>query len=94
MPKTQIQFEITLTGGPDGQLRAAYIHLRRAKVARTDEVVEDTVLADYDAQDRLVGIEMLGPAKVKVLVKLVDEKHRAAFRRFVTENVPQKLMAA
>ena len=92
MAQQQTMFEISLTGGPDGRLRAAYVHVRKAKVARTKEVVEDTLLADYDSRGRLVGIEILGPVKIHVLVQLVDDKDRAAFRRFARENIPESLL--
>lgn len=85
-------FEISLTGGPDGRLRAAYIHLRKAKVARTKEIIPDTVLADYDARGALVGIEILGPVKIQVLAGLIDKEHRAAFRRFAKESIPESLL--
>ena len=85
-------FEISLTGGPDGRLRAAYIYLRKAKVARTKEIVGDTVLADYDARGGLVGIEILGPVKIQVLVQLIEKEHRAAFRRFAKESIPASLL--
>ena len=83
-----IQFEISLTGRPNGQLRAAYIRLRKAKVVRTKEVVQDTVMADYDSRDQLIGIEILGPVQIQVLTELVDSRDRSAFRRFAQDNIP------
>ena len=94
MAKVHMQFEISLTGGPDGELIAGYIHLHKAKAARTDVVVEDTVLADYDARGRLIGIEILGPCQIKVLAKLVDIPHRTAFRRFAKASLPAALRGA
>jgi uncharacterized protein YuzE len=92
MDQQQSMFQISLTGGPDGRLRAAYIHVRKAKVARTKEVVADTLLADYDSRDRLVGIEILGPVSIQVLTELVDDKDRAAFERFAEESIPESLL--
>ena len=88
----RILFEISLTGDSDGRLRAAYIHLRKTKVSRTREIVEDMVLADYDSQNRLVGIEILGPVKIQILARLIDKKDRSAFRRFAKENIPVSLL--
>lgn len=93
--RRQTIFEINLTGDPsDGRLRAAYIHVRKTKATRTKEVVKDTVLADYDYRGRLVGIEILGPCKIQVLLKLVSAEHRSAFRRFARESIPPSLLPA
>ena len=92
--QTGIQFEMSLTAGPNGRLRTAYIHLRKAKAARTKEIVEDTVLADYDSRGRLVGIEILGPVQIRVLASLVETPYRAAFRRFAKESIPAALCEA
>jgi len=92
MAQKKIHFQITLTGGDDGKLRAVYIYLRKATVARTKEIVKDTVVADYDSRGTLVGIEILGPAKIQVLAKLVDAEHRVEFRRFA-RNIPPKFLS-
>ena len=89
-----IQFEISLTAGPNGRLQAAYIHLRKAKAAKTKEIVKDTVLADYDSRGRLIGMEILGPVKIQVLAGLIEQPHRAAFRRFAKESIPPALSVA
>ena len=94
MRKAKIQFEISLTAGPDGRLVAGYIHLRKAKAARTKVIVEDTVLADYDSRGNLIGIEILGPVKIQILTRLVDSPNRVAFRRFATANLPPTLREA
>ena len=91
MAQTKIHFQITLTAGEDGKLRAVYVYLRKTMVAKTKEIVQGTVLADYDSRRNLVGIEILGPAKIRVLAELVDEEHRAEFRRFA-RNIPAKFL--
>ncbi len=94
MAKVGIQFEISLTAGPDGKLLAGYIHLRKSKAARTKVVVEDTVMADYDSRGNLIGIEILGPVQIKILARLVDSTDRAAFRRFAKASLPKDLCEA
>lgn len=85
-------FQITVTGGDDGQVEAVYVYFRNTKVVKTREVVEDTVLAHYDSRRNLVGIEILGPAEIRVLVNLVDQGHRAEFRRFARESIPRRFV--
>lgn len=85
---------MSLSGREDGSLDAAYLRLSRAKVARTDEVLEELLLADYDAKGRLVGIEILGPVKLKDVAGLVDAGMRPGFRRFVRRAAPGDLISA
>ena len=80
--------------GPDGKLLAGYIHLRKAKAARTKVIVEDTVLADDDSRGNLIGIEILGPVQIKILTRLVNSTDRAAFRRFAKDGIPASLREA
>ena len=42
----QIGFELSISARDDGTLEALYILLQDAKIVRTDEIVEDIVLAD------------------------------------------------
>jgi hypothetical protein len=89
-----IGFELSLSGREDGSLDAAYLRFSRAKVVRTDEVVEELLLADYDAKGRLVGIEILGPVRLKDVASLVDAGLRPGLRRFVRRAAPGELISA
>jgi uncharacterized protein YuzE len=40
---------------------ACYIRMSRGKVSRTKQLIRDTIIADYDAQGKLVGIEIIAP---------------------------------
>ncbi len=91
MRQKKIHFQVTMTGGDDGRVQAVYVYLRKATVAKTKEVVKDTVMADYDSRGRLVGIEILGPAEIRVLAKLVDAGHRAEFRR-LAKDIPARFV--
>jgi len=89
-----IGFEISISGNDDGTLEAAYITLREGKAARTREIVEDIVLADYDSRGRLIGIEILAPVKLSKLTPLVEEKRRKPFRNFIKTQAPEDLVLA
>ena len=79
-----VGFEISISARDDGTLEALYIRVSRNKVATTREVDgKDEVLADYDSNGKLVGIEVLSPVKLKRIVRLIDEPRRRSFRRFV-----------
>jgi uncharacterized protein YuzE len=43
----------------DDEADAAYVHVSDAPVARTNEVA-DGIIVDFDADDRMVGVEVLG----------------------------------
>ena len=87
-------FKLSISASADGALQAVYIRLRTNKIARTKEIVDDIVMADYDGRGRLVGIEILAPVSLKIITKLVDQPRRRPFRRFVREQAPQDLVLA
>ncbi len=87
-------FEISVTGRDNGAIGAAYIRLKKGRVARTQEIAGDAILADYDARGNLIGIEILAPVHIPQLVRLLDEGRRPSFRRFVRQCFPRGLLAA
>jgi hypothetical protein len=50
-----------------GRTVAVYLRVRTGKVKETREIKEGIVYADYDAQDALLGVELLGPCEIAVL---------------------------
>ncbi len=86
--------QLSISASANGTLQAVYIRLRRSKIARTKEVVEDVVMADYDVRGQLVGIEILAPVKLRIIRRLVDEPRRRPFSRFVKEQAPADLVLA
>jgi uncharacterized protein YuzE len=93
-PNQIVGFELSLTAREDGKIESLYIRFGNGKVKRTSEVIEDTVIADYDGNDNLLGIEILAPVKLSELAKLVDEPRRTSFRRFVRHSGPPRLVHA
>lgn len=89
-----IGYELSVSARNDGTLEAAYIRLREAKVDQTREIIEDVLLADYDAAGNLLGIEILAPVHLNDLAELVDEANREPFQRFVRETAPGALVTA
>jgi uncharacterized protein YuzE len=85
-------FELSVSADEDGTLETMYIRFRNGKIKRTSEVIEDTVIADYDEHDNLVGIEILGPVKLSELAKLVEQPRRTSFRKFVKRSGPPCLV--
>jgi hypothetical protein len=85
-------FRISICARDDGGLEGAYIRCRPGKVASTREVVGRKLLADYDAQGQLLGIEVLAPMPMGRVVGLVKEQgRREALRRFVGAAMPERL---
>ena len=87
-----VGFEISLSARNDGTLEAAYIRLKDGKVARTEEVIEDVLLVDYNSRRDILGIEILSTVKLSDLVPLVDQPRRRPFRKFIKQSVPQELV--
>lgn len=92
--RPQPGFKLSISASAEGALQAVYIRLRTNKIARTREIVEDIVMADYDGRGQLVGIEILAPVSLKVICRLVDQPRRRPFRRFVREQAPGDLVLA
>lgn len=87
-------FELSASGRKDGRLEAVYIRLRTGRAAKTKEIIEDTLLADFDSRGRLLGVEILAPVKLSDLARLVQTDRRAPFRKFVREIAPPRLVVA
>jgi uncharacterized protein YuzE len=83
-------FEISTTIGPHGRIDLAYIRLSDNPVARTIEIDADRLLADYDAHDKLVGIEILAPFKIVELSAVLSPDQVAA----IEPALPEVLKAA
>ena len=79
----ELEFRMSVNGGTDGEIEAIYFQLRAAKVARTDEVIDGALLADYDRQGQLVGFEIISPVKIADIVPFIEKPSRAIFRRFI-----------
>ena len=92
--KVPTGFEISISARGDGTPEAVYIRFSRSRVARTKEIESDSLLADYDARQRLVGIEVLAPVRLSQLTQLVARSQRASFGRFLRQAVPQALVRA
>jgi uncharacterized protein YuzE len=94
MGKTRqiVGFELSLSGRNDGTLEAAYFRFKSGKVKKTKEVIEDTLLADYNAEGELLGIEVLAPVRLGDLTKQVDLPRRSSFRKFVRQSAPAELV--
>lgn len=91
--KGLLEVELLVRG--DGALCGAYLKLGTGKVARTEVIEADVVLADYDKYGSLVGIDLLAATKISVVIGLVkDPEQKTAIRRLVRRNLGDLLQAA
>jgi uncharacterized protein YuzE len=84
-------FGLTVNAREDGTLEAAYVQLSKSKVARTEEVLKSVMLVDYDADNEIVGIEILAPVKIATVLEVaerMEEAHRESFNEFVRRYAP------
>lgn len=76
---TQIEIE-----NATGRIRAVYLQVRAGQAPTTGEMVAGTVLADYNRQGDLLGVELLAPCELGVLDEIAqDDATREYFRRTV-----------
>lgn len=85
---------MSISARNDGTVEAVYILLKDDRAARTEEIIEDILLADYNRRGELVGIEILAPVKITKITRLVDEPRRKYLRRFVQARAPHELVVA
>jgi uncharacterized protein YuzE len=72
-----------------GKVLAVYLKFRDGKSHRTEEHVEGDVLADYDRNGRLLGIEVLAPCPTSVLTQIVKQ---ARVKKFVESSMPSSML--
>lgn len=86
-------FEISISANGAGTIEAIYITLSNGgKVAKTLEIDGDALLADYDANGTLIGIEILAPVRISELAELVEKPVRPSFRKFVRHIAPHEFV--
>ncbi len=79
-----IDVHITGKEGPGGhQLELAYIRFSKAKVARTEELDEDRLLAHFDRDGNLVSVEVLAPFKMLQLKGILTRQQFAEMDRML-----------
>lgn len=79
----------------DGSVEAMYLLFSDAPVEITKEIDGDGLLADYDKDGELVGIEVLVPVSIASLLDLLEESSRRdALARFLRRHGPQELVRA
>jgi len=93
-PQKTVFFHFSTSARDDGTLEAAYIRIGEGKVAKTVEVREDILLADYDRRGKLIGIEILAPVRFADLASLVEKPKRKPLRRFVSNSASPHLVTA
>lgn len=87
--------ELELLICDNGDLSGAYVALRDGKVARTEVVKRDVLLADYDRQDRLIGIDVLAPTDASLVINLVeDPNQKNAIKKLMRNRLGDLLKAA
>lgn len=87
-----IGFELAISARVDGTIEAMYIRLMDGVVDHTQELIPGILMADYDAQGELYGLEVLAPVKLSDLMARVSPLKRASFERFVKNSVPRKFL--
>ena len=74
-----------------GSVLAVYFQIRSGRSAKTVELADGMMLADYNARGELIGLEVLGPCKVKALDRFVDDQEA---RKFIRNAAPRELVTA
>jgi hypothetical protein len=78
--------------GDTGEIRAIYFQIRKGKTTETKVFQRGDVIVDYDSGGTLLGIEMIAPAKISTLEKILrsDPESKEVVRR----SVPREMVSA
>ncbi len=92
----RIGYELSISGRNDGTIEAVYVRLSDRKVARSKELIEGQLVADYDRKGELVGIEILAPVRIQNLTRLIagpaTPSVQAVHRGFYSAGFRRRLM--
>ena len=72
----------------DPEAMSLYIQIKNAKVRRTIEVAPETFV-DLDADDDLIGVEMLRPGKLTILKKIAADYNIPYLKNIPLEYLPK-----
>jgi uncharacterized protein YuzE len=94
MGSLQLRAEVSVDDRTGG-LVAVYLRVRQGKVARTEEVEDGVINADFGEAGELLGVEVLSPCDPLVLESLADEEHDepGIVRRFLLSATPRGMIA-
>ncbi|MCY3020633.1 MAG: DUF2283 domain-containing protein [Planctomycetota bacterium] len=69
----------SLTFHVDPNVPAVYVYLRDTDGFRSSKQVEvgEDVIVDLDAEGKLIGVELLGPASLNIVLTTVVKKYHA-----------------
>ncbi len=88
------QFEVKITAHPEtGKVHAVYLRVSHGQVEETREIKPGRIMADYDSDGSLLGVEILGPCRPEDL-EVIFATEPPAIREFVTGASPRELVAA
>jgi len=91
---TEIGFEISTSARDDGTIEAVYIHFTHNPVAKTKQIQGDILLADFDKDGKVVGLEILAPVRISDLTRLVEPARRTPFESLLQRAYPPELVHA
>lgn len=73
-----------------GDLLAVYFQVRKGHAAEVREYEDGNAFANYNDQGELLGIEMLGPCRVRIMDKIADKDR--VIKRFIRTNAPRRML--
>jgi hypothetical protein len=81
---------IISTDKKTGAFLAAYFQVRRGHAAKVREYEDGNAFANFNEAGELLGIELLGPCRVKIVDKIAKKDREV--KRFVRANAPRRML--
>ncbi len=71
----------------NGEILSVYFQIRAGKSVKTKELAQGRMMADYNRQGKLLGVEMIAPCSAKVMASIdIEEPARAFIQNTVPRN--------
>ena len=72
----------------DPQAITIYFQIKDEKVFRSVEIAPE-IFVDLDADDDLIGVEMLRPTQLTILKKIAVQYHTPTLKDITSEHIPK-----
>ena len=91
------RFRVSLETDDDtGEAIAAYFQIRKGRQDHAQDFARGAVIADYNKQGHLLGLELLASCPVKIIDTVAQNESaafRASIKRFMRQSGPRGLVA-
>lgn len=83
-PQLRDGFDLSLHVREDGSLETAYIQLLDGEAVRTEQIIKNVLMIDFNEHEQIRGIEILAPVAKESVLKIADRMEAGVRGRFTS----------